>query len=180
MAKGKRPAPFRTRKLRPSAPMVLQVGTCGRVGHRRTFQHPRGSFDPRGCCASEYETPSRASARGGICVSGRLVRGEASHAGRRGLFVPPGQGGGELPGGRRRRRCGKFGWLTTARGRTSEPGRFRGRAAEPPNRRIGQAQVDRSGVALRWRVGAARFGRFRARRWPAGWSWWIRDLQAAQ
>ena len=48
MAKGKRPAPFRTRKLRPSAPMVLQVGTCGRVGHRRTFNTPVGSSDPTG------------------------------------------------------------------------------------------------------------------------------------
>ena len=37
MAKGKRPAPFRTRKLSPSAPMVLRGGPRGRVGRRRTF-----------------------------------------------------------------------------------------------------------------------------------------------
>ena len=37
MAKGKHPAPFRTRKLSPSAPMVLHAGACGRVGRRRTF-----------------------------------------------------------------------------------------------------------------------------------------------
>jgi hypothetical protein len=39
MAKGKRPAPFRTRKLSPSAPMVLRGGPRGRVGRRRTFFH---------------------------------------------------------------------------------------------------------------------------------------------
>ena len=37
MARGKRPAPFRTRKLSPSAPMVLHLLRCGRVGRRRTF-----------------------------------------------------------------------------------------------------------------------------------------------
>src|SRR4051794_832215 len=37
IAWGKRPVPFRTRKLRPTAPMVLHSGGCGRVGHRRTF-----------------------------------------------------------------------------------------------------------------------------------------------
>src|ERR671920_2038627 len=36
IARGKHPAPFRTRKLSLSAPMVLQVRTCGRVGRRRT------------------------------------------------------------------------------------------------------------------------------------------------
>ena len=35
IAWGKRPVPFRTRKLRPTAPMVLHPGGCGRVGHRR-------------------------------------------------------------------------------------------------------------------------------------------------
>src|SRR3954466_16420121 len=36
MARGKRPVPFRTRKLSLSAPMVLPGGPGGRVGHRRT------------------------------------------------------------------------------------------------------------------------------------------------
>src|SRR3954471_4455781 len=36
IAKGKRPVPFRTRKLSPSAPMVLHWERCGRVGRRRT------------------------------------------------------------------------------------------------------------------------------------------------
>src|SRR3954470_10835563 len=34
IATGKRPAPFRTRKLSPSAPMVLPGGPGGRVGRR--------------------------------------------------------------------------------------------------------------------------------------------------
>src|ERR1700712_2071438 len=36
IASGKRPVPFRTRKLSLTAPMVLQSKDCGRVGHRRT------------------------------------------------------------------------------------------------------------------------------------------------
>src|SRR5690606_29023765 len=36
IARGKRPVPFRTRKLSPSAPMVLRGRLRGRVGHRRT------------------------------------------------------------------------------------------------------------------------------------------------
>src|SRR5690242_13712916 len=37
IASGKRPVPFRTRKLSLTAPMVLQPKGCGRVGHRRTY-----------------------------------------------------------------------------------------------------------------------------------------------
>src|SRR6201992_3223424 len=37
IAMGKHPVPFRTRKLSPSAPMVLRGGPRGRVGHRRTY-----------------------------------------------------------------------------------------------------------------------------------------------
>ena len=36
IATGKRPVPFRTRKLSLSAPMVLHWLRCGRVGRRRT------------------------------------------------------------------------------------------------------------------------------------------------
>src|ERR1700751_5753148 len=36
IAKGKHPVPFRTRKLRPSAPMGLRGGPRWRVGRRRT------------------------------------------------------------------------------------------------------------------------------------------------
>jgi hypothetical protein len=37
MTKGKRPFPFRTRKLSPWVPMVLLGVPSGRVGHRRDF-----------------------------------------------------------------------------------------------------------------------------------------------
>src|SRR5687767_11991341 len=37
IAAGKRPDPFRTRKLSPPAPMVLPSSGGGRVGHRRTL-----------------------------------------------------------------------------------------------------------------------------------------------
>ena len=37
IALGKRPVPFRTRKLSPTAPMVLHSGGCGRVGRRRNY-----------------------------------------------------------------------------------------------------------------------------------------------
>ena len=42
IAEGKRPVPFRTRKLSPPAPMVLHSTGCGRVGHRRTPVVRRG------------------------------------------------------------------------------------------------------------------------------------------
>ena len=45
MAAGKRPVPFRTRKLSPPALMVLLPGGSGRVGYRRpnNFKHQRGA-----------------------------------------------------------------------------------------------------------------------------------------
>src|SRR5699024_499664 len=46
IAWGKRPVPFRTRKLRLTAPMVLQPGGCGRVGHRRTLIDGVGPHQP--------------------------------------------------------------------------------------------------------------------------------------
>ena len=48
IAWGKRPVPFRTRKLRPTAPMVLHPGGCGRVGHRRTTIHGKPRPPGRG------------------------------------------------------------------------------------------------------------------------------------
>jgi hypothetical protein len=41
MAKGIHPFPSRTRKLSPSAPMVLHGKLCGRVGRRRKTLHKR-------------------------------------------------------------------------------------------------------------------------------------------
>src|SRR5699024_8153394 len=46
-AKGKRPVPFRTRKLSPSAPMVLHRRRCGRVGRSRTTIHKKRPIDPK-------------------------------------------------------------------------------------------------------------------------------------
>src|SRR3954452_3733160 len=48
MARGKRPATFRTRKLSLSAPMVLPRGRGGRVGRRRTTIPGTGP-QPTGC-----------------------------------------------------------------------------------------------------------------------------------
>ena len=79
IAWGKRPVPFRTRKLRPTAPMVLHSRGCGRVGHRRTqpprmarattpgpsLHHQRNSPPPqhqRGGCSrltTHHPTPGR-------------------------------------------------------------------------------------------------------------------------
>ena len=46
IAPGKRPVPFRTRKLSLVAPMVLQSKDCGRVGHRRTKIEHRKPRNP--------------------------------------------------------------------------------------------------------------------------------------
>ena len=43
IAPGKRPATFRTWKLSPAAPMVLQPPGCGRVGHRHNTPQRRAS-----------------------------------------------------------------------------------------------------------------------------------------
>src|SRR4051812_49727690 len=63
IATGKRPAPFRTRKLSPSAPKVLPGRPGGRVGRRRTSflggGHPRPAPQPR--------TPDRTTATQHVC-----------------------------------------------------------------------------------------------------------------
>src|SRR4029453_7436614 len=64
IAWGKRPVPFRTRKLRPTAPMVLHPGGCGRVGHRRTHIRSRPPNPPR-VGGSPTLTPRPATARAG-------------------------------------------------------------------------------------------------------------------
>ena len=45
LAVGSRPVPFRTRKLSPPALMVLHLGGCGRVGHRRHHNIMFGSIN---------------------------------------------------------------------------------------------------------------------------------------
>ena len=58
IATGKRPVPFRTRKLSPPAPMVLHPGGCGRVGYRRpnnfTSQTGKGPTHNHVCWASPH------------------------------------------------------------------------------------------------------------------------------
>ena len=58
IAAGKRPVPFRTRKLSLHTLMVLQPGGCGRVSHRRhqttkqqnsVYDSPRKTITPNNC-----------------------------------------------------------------------------------------------------------------------------------
>ena len=51
---GKRPEPYRTRKLSPPAPMVLPPPGSGRVGHHRNTHQPTG---PRGAGAPTRRPP---------------------------------------------------------------------------------------------------------------------------
>ena len=63
MAAGKRPDPFRTRKLSPPAPRVLPGRPGGRAGHRRTTRNQQGPtrHDRAGpCCVC---TPPRDAAQ---------------------------------------------------------------------------------------------------------------------
>ena len=56
---GKRPDPYRTRKLSPPAPMVLPPPGSGRVGHHRNTHQPTG---PRGAGAPTRRPPPRGPA----------------------------------------------------------------------------------------------------------------------
>ena len=138
MAKGKRPAPFRTRKLSLSAPMVLHGRLCGRVGRRRTYfdeGHPH-----RGWPSSHFWTlrwrkpcPNRTTPHGPR-DRGRTLLAGAARPGR------------PAPADRRR--------ATTRAGaaRSSDPSRVRGeqprpRAVAAPPSQVGVAPAGR--VALR-------------------------------
>ncbi len=66
IAWGSHPIPFRTRKLSPTAPMVLQGKPCGRVGRCRIVFLPRSAPVERGFfCA-------RAAWSGGLALRDRL------------------------------------------------------------------------------------------------------------
>ena len=58
MAPGKRPATFRTWKLSPAAPMVLQPIGCGRVGHRHNTTKPEGRHRHTACRPSPFQHPT--------------------------------------------------------------------------------------------------------------------------
>src|SRR3984957_10440642 len=72
IARGKHPVPSRTRKLSPSAPMVLRGRPRGRVGHRRTF-FPKKPVPPgTGFFALyRFHLPPLPT-----CTSGRVGRGK--------------------------------------------------------------------------------------------------------
>src|SRR5579875_1020697 len=133
IAKGKHPVPFRTRKLSPSAPMVLRGGPRGRVGRRRTClkraARERSSGPLRlsaanvegeaGSVAEEPRTRKGAGARrtgvaaggrrGGVAAGGRPAGpGRAGGAGAPGgAGGGPGRAGGRAaPDGRSPRRAG--------------------------------------------------------------------------
>ena len=58
IAPGKRPATFRTWKLSPAAPMVLQPTGCGRVGHRHNTLQASGQ-EPNGSWPLRYPTQQK-------------------------------------------------------------------------------------------------------------------------
>ena len=74
MAAGKRPVPFRTRKLSPPAPMVLPPGGGGRVGYRRpnNFTPTPATHQPNWCAAGVLYTQPPAHtthAHRGHCIA---------------------------------------------------------------------------------------------------------------
>ena len=105
MAKGKRPAPFRTRKLSLSAPMVLHGRLCGRVGRRRTYFETRPIHD-RGWASSHFWAPWRSARRCGWAVDRvvALTPRLPAVAGSPGLPVRRCAAGPGRPPGRRRMR----------------------------------------------------------------------------
>ena len=72
MAQGRRPDPFRTRKLRPGTAMVLHPEGCGRVARRRTQTSQGGDTTAcplpfshtRGTTASDHPHPNK---HDGVC-----------------------------------------------------------------------------------------------------------------
>src|SRR3954462_5579280 len=84
IAWGKRPVPSRTRKLRPTAPMVLHPGGCGRVGHRRNTIHGRGP--PTTLGVLPHLTPQKIfQARASKPALASVVRGVSTHRPHAGL-----------------------------------------------------------------------------------------------
>ena len=100
IAWGKRPVPSRTRKLRPTALMVLHSEGCGRVRHRRnslqlrgctpTGEHPLNAFNTHG----QPWTAAPANAR--VAVHGFLLLTLVHHD-PRSSPSPPGQWGDPHP-----------------------------------------------------------------------------------
>ena len=60
-APGKRPAPFRTWKLSPAAPMVLQPIGCGRVGHRHNTPKQERDDTTNTVSSLSFHTPTNST-----------------------------------------------------------------------------------------------------------------------
>src|SRR3712207_5374857 len=85
IARGERPVPFRTRKLSPSAPMVLHGRPCGRVGRRRTPIHRKGHPTRGGlfCVSRPWFSPPPAGGNATFCTSWTPNRGHNVYFSRR-------------------------------------------------------------------------------------------------
>ncbi len=123
IARGKRPVPFRTRKLSLSAPMVLQGGPCGRVGRCRTFFQkgppqwggpfcvipaPRAGSGTEGVCPCR--NPGRLTRSRGNVMSDSKATGGSSRGSSGGSGGSRGSSGGSRSRwcrGRRRSRWGR-------------------------------------------------------------------------
>ena len=105
MAAGKRPVPFRTRKLSPPAPMVLPPGGSGRVGYRRPnnfTQHTRCKHHAySGCFAIRAPSIPR-----GVWVDPRIAD---NHDGTHHWRTPMKSPGRNHPAGRDRSTRGHIG-----------------------------------------------------------------------
>ena len=128
IARGKRPVPFRTRKLSLSAPMVLQGGPCGRVGRCRTFFQkgpphwggpfcvipvPRGGNGTEGDCTCR--NPGRLTRSRGNVMSDSTSTGGSSRGSSGGSGGSRGSSGGS--GGSRGSSGGSGGGAGGAGGR---------------------------------------------------------------
>ena len=164
MAKGKHPVPFRTRKLSPSAPMVLRGGPRGRVGRRRT--------------SSVEAAPSTGVALTALSGSSAVAR----CGGERGRGAGPGRPWWPCPGSALRRRAWRrqCAWWRRRAGRW-RPARWCSwrQAGKPARRRslcragAGPQGRVRLGCAFGVQAAAAR-GYISCRcpfRWPSAAAW---------
>ena len=80
MAAGKRPVPFRTRKLSPPAPMVLPPGGSGRVGYRRpnNFTHSTRHTTVR-VAGAFRRMPTPLTAGYGVAYAGIRIADNTTH-----------------------------------------------------------------------------------------------------
>src|SRR3954469_14895267 len=152
MARGKRPDPFRTRKLSLPAPMVLPRRRGGRVGRRRTTLADRGS-EPRAlapdrvwvrfCRRRPADEGRQSKTYSEVMTSPRRGSGGArddrgSGAGR-GF---PGKGDGRTPRGGGAGRGG-------ATGRGGAAGRSAGEVSRNPGGASGRSVTGRGGASSR-------------------------------